>query len=176
MPVLKRLRINVRGRLVRDVPDTPTLAVTVGLLRRGGGIRLAALWKQLRKHAVPALAARDAPALRKRPIVGSPLLLLLIKLRLTHTLFLLELVQAHLPVGRAQRRVTLHLLFCAQNAVILPSAFAHPRVIVILPVLKRLRMNVRGRLVRDAPDTPTYAVAIGTLRSGGPARRIRAGL
>ncbi len=45
-----------------------------------------------------------------------------------------------------------------------------------MPVLKRLRMNVRGRLIRDAPDTPTHAVTVGTLRSGGPARRICAGL
>lgn len=45
-----------------------------------------------------------------------------------------------------------------------------------MPVLKRLRMNVRGRLIRDAPDAPTHAVTVGTLRHGGPARRIRAGL
>ena len=57
---------------------------------------------------------------------------------------------------------------------------AFPRVIQgfssAMPVLKRLRMNVRGRLVRDAPDTPTHAVTVSMLRSGGPARRIRAGL
>ncbi len=45
-----------------------------------------------------------------------------------------------------------------------------------MPVLKRLRMNVRSHLIRDAPDTPTHAVTVGTLRSGGPARRICAGL
>lgn len=45
-----------------------------------------------------------------------------------------------------------------------------------MPVLKRLRMDVRSRLVRDAPDAPTHTVTVGLLRSGGYARRICAGL